>query len=242
MMLLDADIALFSSCAAAETEIEWEEDVWTITTDLKLAKEKFQSWIDKVMAQTDETEFVLCMTGPDNFRRKVYPPYKAKRGRKPVGYAALKEWAKENYKTFEKPTLEADDCLAILATKYPGKAHIATMDKDLLGVPGRMLHLNQKLEGTWVETDEKTAFRHFLYQTLTGDATDNYPGCPGVGPVGAEKLLKTKGAVWATVIQAFEKAGLTEEDALVQARCAWMNRIENWDAEKEEVILWTPPA
>jgi hypothetical protein len=68
-----------------------------------------------------------------------------------------------------------------------------------------------------------------MYQTLVGDTADGYRGCPKVGPVKAEKILDTtvwsdggKCAdvypMWPRVVAAYEKASLTEDDALVQAR------------------------
>jgi DNA polymerase-1 len=73
-----------------------------------------------------------------------------------------------------------------------------------------------------------------------GDATDGYGGCPGIGPKTAEKLLDKHGAVWKTVVDAYLKAGLTEEDAIMNARMARILRAEDWDFENNEVKLWTP--
>jgi DNA polymerase-1 len=242
LLLIDADITCYSSVAAAEVECEWDEDTWSVYTDMARAKKRFQEWIDKVVEGAGISDFKLCYTGKENFRKAVNPNYKSGRKRKPVGYGALKEWSKEKYPFFEKPQLEADDVMGVLATKFPGKAYPATMDKDLLTIPGKMYHLNQKLEGTWVTSTEADGNYQFLMQTLMGDATDNYGGCPGIGKVGAEKLLKSKGAVWKTVVDAYVKAGLTEDDALMNARMARILRITEWDEEKEEVRLWTPPA
>jgi DNA polymerase-1 len=130
--------------------------------------------------------------------------------------------------------------MGILATKFKGKTMIVTMDKDLKTIPGTLWHLNQKLEGTKIQVTDKDAWEWFLTQTLTGDVTDGFPGCPGIGPVSAKKLLETKGANWDTVKHAYIKAGLTEDDALVQARCARILHASDWDFEKSEVILWTP--
>ena len=241
LLLIDADIPAYRAAAACETEVEWEPDVWSIYTDIGKAKELFDGYIQKFVDDTGCDEFRLCYTSRDNFRNTVYPEYKGNRkSRKPVGYGALKEWSKEKYPHFEKPTLEADDCLGILATKFPGKTMIVTMDKDLKTIPGTLWHLNQKLEGTKVQVTEDEAWRWFLTQTLTGDVTDGFPGCPGIGPVSAKKLLDTKGAKWETVKQAYIKAGLTEEDALTQARMARILHASDWDFEKNEVILWNP--
>jgi DNA polymerase-1 len=72
-----------------------------------------------------------------------------------------------------------------------------------------------------------------------------------VGKVKAEKLLtvtnipdmplaELREMRWAAVVAAYEKAGLTEQDALTQARLARILRYSDWDNEKKEPILWTP--
>jgi DNA polymerase-1 len=241
LLLIDADIPCYRAAAACETEIDWGNDVWSIYTDLYRAKDLFDGYIQKFIDDTGCDDLKLCYTSSENFRTAVYPAYKGNRkSRKPVGYGALKEWSKEKYPHFEKPTLEADDCLGILATKFPGKTMIVTMDKDLKTIPGTLWHLNQKLEGKKLQVTDAEAYRWFLTQTLTGDVTDGFPGCPGVGPVSAAKLLDTKGVNWETVKHAYIKAGLTEEDALVQARCARILHESDWDFEKGEVKLWQP--
>jgi DNA polymerase-1 len=240
VLLIDADITCYSSAAACNEEIEWDQDTWSYYCDLGRAKEKFKSWLDKACEAAGMDEFKLCYTGPNNYRKVINPNYKGNRGAKPVGYGALKEWSKEVYPFFEKPGLEADDCMGILATKFPGKAFPCTMDKDLLTIPGRMFHLNRDLTGKWVQSNEAEGNFQFLKQTLMGDITDGYTGVPGIGAVTSEKLLKKHGAVWKTVEDAFLKAGLTVEDALMNARMARILRAEDWDFEKEQPILWTP--
>jgi DNA polymerase-1 len=88
-------------------------------------------------------------------------------------------------------------------------------------------------------TEEEADYNH-LMQTLTGDAVDNYIGCPGIGKVNAKKILDAADDKWAAIVKAYEKAGLTEEDALIQARCARILRHTDYDLEKKEVILWSP--
>ena len=92
---------------------------------------------------------------------------------------------------------------------------------------------------------------YFFTQVLTGDAVDNYKGCPKVGPVKAQQILHKASlnitdltlrnvAIWEAIVATFEKAGLTEDDALIQARCARILRYEDLDL-KGNIILWTPP-
>ena len=242
ILLDDSDVTTHHAASAAQEEIQWDEFTWTVHCDLNRAKEIFSGLIKSYQDATQTTEIRLCFSGRKNFRKVLNPSYKSNRsGRKPVGYAALREWAMETYPSFCKDTLEADDCLGILSTKYPGKCVIRTIDKDLLGVPGKMYRsFVDKPGGEWFDTDEKTADFRFLSQALSGDSTDGYSGIPGIGPKKAEDLLRKHGAVWKTVVDAYVKAGMTEEDALMNARMARILRVNDWDQEKEEVKLWKP--
>ncbi|NRP84102.1 exonuclease [Marinobacterium sp. xm-d-509] len=46
--------------------------------------------------------------------------------------------------------------------------------------------------------------------------------------------------IWRCIVSAYEKAGLTEQDALVQARCARILRHGEYAFETKKVKLWTP--
>ena len=45
---------------------------------------------------------------------------------------------------------------------------------------------------------------------------------------------------WATVVAAYEKAGLSEDVAVENARMARILLSEDWDAKEKRVKLWTP--
>ena len=84
---------------------------------------------------------------------------------------------------------------------------------------------------------------HFYKQVLTGDAVDNYKGCPGIGVKRALDLLEeplTAEEYWSQIVTAYNKAGLTEEDAIIQARMARILRNDDYDYDKQEVKLWEP--
>jgi DNA polymerase-1 len=132
--------------------------------------------------------------------------------------------------------LEADDVMGIYATKHSGNV-IVSPDKDMRQIPGKLYNL----EDTITITPEEGAKWH-LIQTLAGDQTDGYSGVPGIGVKRAETLFNKEGYSWATVVKAFEDKGLTEEDALLNARLARILTIEDYDTEKNEPKLWTPEA
>lgn len=241
ILLIDADIVAYQATASGESEVEWDVDTWTIDTDLNKAKSHFDFLLSEYKKLTGIDEFKLCFSHKHIFRKDIYPQYKGNRkGRKPVGYTAVKDWACETYPTFIKEPLEADDAMGILATKFKGKTIIVSMDKDMATIPGKFFRISPVGDHTMLDITPEEANYNFLMQSLTGDATDGYPGLPGTGPVKAKALLDKHGAVWKTVEDAYIKAGLTAEDALLQGRLARILHDTDWDFEKEEVRLWKP--
>jgi DNA polymerase-1 len=124
---------------------------------------------------------------------------------------------------------------------------VISIDKDLLQIPGWNYNPGVRGKGgRLTEITAKEADRYHLYQTLVGDDTDGYVGCPGVGTKKATKLLDdcahlSAATQWEWVVEAYRKRGLDEEAALVQARVARILRAEDWDPIKKEHRLWTPP-
>ena len=81
-----------------------------------------------------------------------------------------------------------------------------------------------------------------LIQTMAGDNTDGYSGVPGIGIKRAEQIFKLKGYTWKAVVETFEDKGMTEEDAITNARLARILTSNDYDHEKKEPILWTASA
>ena len=82
-----------------------------------------------------------------------------------------------------------------------------------------------------------------MHQTLTGDVSDNYKGCPTVGAKTASKILdglKTKEEMWKAVVAQYEKQNLSAKDALLQARLARICRASDYNFKRQRPILWKP--
>lgn len=240
-VLIDGDILLYRVAAAAEEAVEFDTDVVAAWVDIRSAQQTIKSAIEDIVHSTATKIPVICLTSPNNFRKEILPTYKANRKgtRKPIGFGPLRKWIKKEYKTYEKDGLEADDLLGILATHpdlIKGHKVIYSQDKDLLQIPG--FHFDFSLNSVVNITEEEGDYQHF-FQTLTGDRVDNYIGCPTCGPKKAEKILKEK-AGWNSIVSAFEKQGLSENDALVQAQVSRICRNTDYDFDKGEVLLWKP--
>ena len=241
LALIDSDILCYQAIASTEQEIDWGDDVWTLYTDLKQAKDVFNAAVDAITNKLRPDDILHCLSDhQNNFRKQVDPTYKSNRKgtRKPVGYKALRDWIVDTYPSMTMPNLEADDVMGILATKPEniGKCVVVSSDKDLKTIPCK---LYRPMQDELLEITEAEADRYFFHQTLTGDTTDGYKGCAGVGEKTATKILGNK-PTWSLVEQAFLKAGMTQEKALQQARLARILRWSDWDEDKETVKLWQP--
>jgi DNA polymerase-1 len=236
IILIDADILLYKALTAAEKEVEWSEDLWSMWVDLGDARVAFMDQLKVITEVVPGAEPYLCLTDAVNFRKTLDPTYKAhrKKQRKPMCFGEFKQWVIDEYQVVQKPTLEADDCIGILGTKPGNTAFIHSGDKDLKQIPGQHI-----VDGKVITITEEQATHLFYMQTLTGDTADGYPGCPGIGKVTAEKLLKD-GEPWPAIVSAYESKGLTEADALLQARLARILRWDDWDNKTQEVKLWVP--
>jgi 5'-3' exonuclease len=239
--LVDADILAYQAAAFAETPIHWGEGLWTLHAFEESAEAHFEMSLANILATTQATDCVLAFSDSQNWRKEVLPTYKANRAdvRKPMLLSHLRQYAEKKHTCFIRPQLEGDDVLGILATSpklCKGDKVVCSIDKDFKTIPGK--HYNFRTNEFFEITEEQADYWH-LTQTLTGDATDGYSGCPGIGTVTAQKLL-SKSPTWETVVQAYEKAGLCEDEALVQARVARICRAKDYNFKTKEVKLWMP--
>ena len=247
-LLIDADPLVVSVASAVQEDIEWGDGVFSMHADLNEASDRMMQQVWAWQKKLEADDSVMCLSDPDRryFRHDLLPSYKANRtgGPRAMLIGPLKEILEGEFKTYVRPLLEADDICGILATHptlVPGKRTVVSIDKDLHSVPGQFYRTCRPEEGIHEITLEEADRAHMI-QTLTGDATDGYRGCPKVGPVNANRLLEDKAPHewWPAVLAAFEKAGLDEHEALVQARVARILRHTDYNYTKKEYIPWTP--
>lgn len=255
LLLIDGDQFIFIATVAIERETKWDDHNHVLYSNPDLAWENFDAMIKRIFERFDTDDHVLAFSSPNNFRYGVDPTYKSNRqgARKPLCYSLVRDMCDEHYTTSVMDGLEADDVMGILATK-PGTTQriIVSQDKDMKTIPTTIWNGKDLMH-----LSEAEANYNFLYQTLIGDITDGYKGCPSVGPVKATKILEKakdyaeseiaktldvppKLAAWTVIVDAYKKAGLSEEHALTQARLARILRWTDWDATERKPILWSP--
>lgn len=247
ILLVDGDQYLHRACAATEREIRFDDENFILASNEVEAYDTVASSLNKIMEHFGSKDMVVCFSEGRCFRYDIEPSYKGNRvgTRKPLCFFDVKEKLKENYKHVLLDTLEADDVMGILSTKPgPDEKIIIARDKDMKTIPGKLWDGMKFFSIT-----EHDADRFHLYQTLVGDQADGYKGCVGIGPKKADQVLddpdkdnfpRTVGELWSRVKEAFVKAGLTEADALKQARLARILRWTDWDSKKKQPILWSP--
>lgn len=255
-IIIDGDVVVYKVAEgiAESFEVSTEEDDEYIYRNIgwaskEAAKEYLESMIDSICKNCKGNEVVICLSDMrSNFRKVINPNYKGNRKSiKPILYDYLRNYMKESgYKVYEKPQLEADDVIGILATNdkiIKGDKVVWSLDKDFKTIPCKFHRAkpNGKDESKIISPEEADWW--FMYQTLIGDKVDGYDGCKGVGDKTARKLLgeigeKTLEEMWEIVITTYKKAGYTEEDALRNARMARILRSEDYDFKTQTVRLW----
>jgi DNA polymerase-1 len=238
-LLVDADYIVYKSCAGAEDEIDFGDDVILVVSKFSDAMTNVQRELTKIKNHFmwDTPELVLFFSDSRNFRKKIYPEYKGHRNRKkPCGYRRVISELQKTYEVIRMPELEADDAMGIYATAHPGNI-IVSPDKDMRQIPGKLFNLEEVIEVTAEE-----GMKWHLVQTLAGDQTDGYSGVPGIGIKRAVSLFEENGYTWDTVVKAFADKDLDEEVALTNARLARILTYTDYDQQEHKVIPWTPSA
>jgi DNA polymerase-1 len=236
-LLIDADYIVYKCCAAAETEIDWGDDVIVVSSRFSEAYDKVQRELFNIATDLGcFDDSILFFTDSINFRKRIDPAYKGHRNRKkPCGYRRVINKLKEDYQVVMMPELEADDALGIYATKEQGHI-ICSPDKDMRQIPGDLYDLSTGV----ITITKEEGDRWHLIQTLAGDQTDGYSGVPGFGIKRAVSFFEENGYSWESVVAAFASKELDESVALQNARLAKILQHTDYDFTNQSIILWTP--
>ena len=238
MLLIDCDFIAYKSAQVCEEGIDFGDDVIVAQSNFSQVLKVFDNELKKVQTAMMEDDVILYFSSPENFRKKISADYKGHRNRrKPLGYKRLITHCKETYKFVLRDGLEADDSLGIDATRYPSTDNIiVSPDKDLRQIPGILWDLTNDVE----EITKEQGDDWHLIQTMAGDPTDGYSGCPGIGVKKATAIIEKKDFKWEAVGQTFRDRGLSDDDALLNARLAKILQHRDYDFTTEKPILWNP--
>lgn len=254
---IDADVFLYRIGFAAQDKIVWpgqeDQEPFILTEQPAIAKSQLVTFVMGILESIGaEHSFTMCVSDRENFRKTMDSTYKEQRAtlKRPELYHELRDFMIQEFSCVKWPTLEGDDVSAILATRHFDNRNsdripvIVSEDKDLLQVP--VINYNPRT-AIVTEVTPVTGMRFHMYQTLVGDRVDNYPGCPGIGPVKADAVLDK--AVtgdwdwenwWPAIVKTYEAKKLKEADALHQARLAHILTNHWYKQEDSSITLWEP--
>lgn len=168
----------------------------------------------RILAKHKPTHFAIArdMNAP-TFRHELYPEYKANRGPMPEEMAAQMPMLKETLEASGLPLLgevgyEADDVMASVAVAAEragfDKIFLVTKDKDMSQIVSDKIHLFHLEKGAdGIDFGREQVIEKYGvppeqirdYLALMGDASDNVPGVPKVGPKTAVQLLQEYGNI-----------------------------------------------
>lgn len=119
-LLIDADVIAFKIAAAIEKiccDDEGYIHYWF--ADAGEGRDRVDMYVNELIEDMAADEVVVCLSDPAShyFRHDIYPDYKGNRtGKRPLVLKALKQHLADNYNSYTRPGLEADDIVGILLT------------------------------------------------------------------------------------------------------------------------------
>lgn len=196
----------------------------------------------RINAKLNATEYLICLSGKENFRDNLVLPSKYKGTRegvmRPIHLKAAKSFLWRNHPSLLAENREADDDLIIKGYEYLSKGYtpiLISQDKDAFSASGLTLYDFTLKEptaelvpdfGSLWDTDKKITGRGFIwlmFQMLAGDSADDWKPSEiaGIkyGEKSAYKVLKDC---------------KTKEDALSKV----IDQYKKWYPETIEYIDW----
>ena len=155
---------------------------------------------------SEKPKYLVCVfdAGKHTFRHDIYPEYKGTRDKAPEDLIEQLGDLKSLLKAMgilvvERPEIEADDIIGSFTRKFDEEFILLSGDKDLLQLinDNTTVWLTKKGISDVLKVTEPVLMSEFNlkpYQVIEmkaimGDSSDNIPGVPGIGKVGAQKLI-----------------------------------------------------
>ena len=176
----------------------------------------FSNTLEEVLKKQHPDYIAVCFDPPHGrtFRHEAYEQYKAQREKQPEDITTAIPYIKRLLEAYRIPMVEvagfeADDVIGTLAKRAEAEGfttYMMTLDKDYGQlVSDKVLMFRPALAGQGFEIRDAKAVceRYGIGRpeqvidllALEGDASDNIPGCPGIGEKTAIKLISEYGSV-----------------------------------------------
>ena len=189
----------------------------------------FVNTLNEILTKEHPTHIGVAFDHGKTFRDEAFPAYKAQREETPEDIRASVPVIKDIITAMNIPVLqadgfEADDVIGTLATKAGAagiETYMLTPDKDYGQLVRDNVFIFRPRHGGGYETmgpkevNEKYSLSSpeqvIDLLALMGDSADNFPGCPGVGPKTAAKLIGEFGSIDAMLANSSKIKGKLRE-------------------------------
>ena len=189
----------------------------------------FVNTLNEILTKEHPTHIGVAFDHGKTFRDEAFPAYKAQREETPEDIRASVPVIKDIITAMNIPVLqadgfEADDVIGTLATKAGAagiETYMLTPDKDYGQLVRDNVFIFRPRHGGGYETmgpkevNEKYGLSSpeqvIDLLALMGDSADNFPGCPGVGPKTAAKLIGEFGSIDAMLANSSKIKGKLRE-------------------------------
>ncbi len=202
----------------------------------------FVNTLQDLLKREQPSHIAVCFDPPGGktFRHENYEPYKANREKTPEGILVAVPYIKRILEAYHIPIyevegFEADDVigtLAHLAEQQGFFTYMVTGDKDFgqLVTPNIKILDPKKSEILGVEEINakygiQSPVQLIDILGLMGDTADNIPGCPGVGPKNAEKLIQQFGSIENLLEHTDQLKGAQQKNIIENAE---LIRLSKW--------------
>lgn len=214
----------------------------------------FANTVRKVLKELRPDLCAVVFDSPEKtFRDELFAGYKAQRPPAPKELTACLPVVKEmvrawGMEVFEVPGVEADDVIGTIAElgKRRGlEVVVVSSDKDMLQLVNDQIRVYDPWKETLfgpAEVKEKLGVgpeRVADFLALTGDASDNIPGVPGIGPKRALDILK-KFKTLTEASEADARLKSAAEALQLSRRLALIRRDARVDVRWEKLKLREP--
>jgi len=179
----------------------------------------------------------------DTFRHKLFPQYKANRESMPEELRLAIPFIRDIIKAYNIPILElagyeADDVIGTIARKAVPDGftvYMMTPDKDYAQLVNEQCFMYKPAKnGNEAEVwGPPEVAENFEINTpdqvidvlgLMGDASDNIPGCPGIGPKTAMKLIADYGSIDGVYLNVDQLKGKMKENLIAFKDQVYLSR------------------
>lgn len=144
--------------------------------------------LHEILQDSEATGYINFVKGykTGSHRYQAKSDYKSNRPKEsPKWWGFARQFVIDNWEAVSVDNIEVDDAVNITRLNIPNSFMVA-VDKDLLNLEGT--HYNWKKK-EWAVIDNMTAYYCFWSDMLIGQPGDGIQGIPGVGKVGAKRIL-----------------------------------------------------